>query len=74
MVLLFVDALVISAIILVSVLVIREMIRKNNKNKLEEALFRQAVAEDLAKQVDRLDTELVRQHEKKIKDKLDGLH
>jgi hypothetical protein len=73
MLLLLIDALIFSGVLLAAAIVVRRGFRKNNERKLEQALFRQQVAEDLAKQVDRLNPEQVLEHEKKINDKLNGL-
>jgi hypothetical protein len=73
MLLILIDALILASVLLVTFLVFRRALRKQNERKLEQALFRQQVAEDLAKQVDRLDADKVIEHEKKIKDKLNRL-
>ncbi len=73
MLLLMIDAFILSGVVLAVFLVVRSALRKNNERKLEQALFRQKVAEDLSKQVDRLNTDQVLEHEKKIQDKLNGL-
>lgn len=74
MLLLFIDALILGLVVLASFLIVRAVIRKNKQREINQAIFRQHVAEDLARQVDRLDPEKVREHERKVQDKLNGLH
>jgi hypothetical protein len=73
MLLLMIDAFILSGVILATFLVVRGGLRKNNERKLEQAIFRQKVAEDLAKQVDQLNADQILEHEKKIQEKLQKL-
>lgn len=74
MLLLLVDALILTAVLLAVFLVARNTIRGYKKTQIEQALFRQKVAEDVANQVDRLNPEQILEHEKKVQEKLDKLH
>lgn len=74
MLLLLIDGLLFATVIMGSFLMVRSIFRKHQERQLEQAIFRQKVAEDLAKQVDILDNETMKLNEKKIQDKLNGLH
>lgn len=73
MILLFVDALILAAVVLATFLVVRRSFRQFNSNKLDLALDRQKAAEKLAKEVDQLDLVSIKENEKKIQDKLNSL-
>lgn len=73
MILLFIDALILAAVLLATFLVVRRSFRQHNSNKLELALERQQAADKLAKEVDKLDDVSLKINEKKIQDKLNGL-
>lgn len=74
MLLITIDLLILAGVLLAVVFVVRSVFRKVKEREIEQALFRQQVAEDLAKQVDRLNPEQVLEHERKVNDKLRGLH
>jgi hypothetical protein len=74
MLLLFIDALLFSVVGISVFVIIRNLFRKHKQTQIEEAIFRQQVAEELAKKVEILDNEKMKLNEKKVNDKLNGLH
>ena len=73
MLLLTIDALLFASVLVGSFLVVRSLFRKNNERKLEEALFRQQVAEELAKRSVKIDPEKAKRQEQELRDRLNGL-
>lgn len=74
MLLLFIDLLILASVFVAVLYVLNRTVKKHKEVRLSQALDRQKAAEDLAKKVEQLDVDSIKQNEKKIDKKLNSLH